>query len=432
MAELKKQHDELLEIRRQKLVELLSKEEQQYEQEFFANLETPEQVREKMAKRLHELKSKREEMRKAEVAAKMEARFRQSADELRKLDSHFIAASTKIDQEQQMLEKIKAQEQALQEEILYAKLCEADIAEREQRELKEREEKKKNLEEMMKLLNWQKQTREEAKTIENRKEKEEKEMLKTQWKDEDAKAKAAEEEKLRRMRELNNELIKHNELEQGLKNKMVELEKARDKAMITEIVETSKKLSDLEMEMKLKRLAEAKETLKTIDNRAELARQEELMIERLAEEERKKQMAREDEKFMKEQEARINLMKEVYDERARAVEFKKADKSKYAALQEEEKKYIAAKLLREQAEQEEKLALERLKKKQNQEDILEQVKSKEKEKKRTEQEKMYEKRAALLAEVEYKKKIEAEKERAQKEVEILKSTKGMAATGIAH
>ena len=92
----------------------------------------------------------------------------------------------------------------------------------------------------------------------------------------------------------------------------------------------------------------------------------------------------------------------------------------------EEKKYIQAKILREQAEQEEKEALARLKKKQNQGDVLEQVKEKEKYKKRTEQEKMYEKRAGMLAEVEYQKKIDLEKEKAKKEVQTLKSTKGMA------
>lgn len=43
-----------------------------------ANLETPEQVREKMAQRLFELKQRREEERQEEVARKMEQRFRDS------------------------------------------------------------------------------------------------------------------------------------------------------------------------------------------------------------------------------------------------------------------------------------------------------------------------------------------------------------------
>ncbi len=92
---------------------------------------------------------------------------------------------------------------------------------------------------------------------------------------------------------------------------------------------------------------------------------------------------------------------------------------------EEEKKYLQAKLLREQAEQEEKEALARLKKKQNQGDVIEQVKVKERDKRRTEQEKMYEKRAAMLAELEYQRRIDQEKERSQKEMHTLKTTKGM-------
>ena len=43
-----------------------------------ANLETPEQVREKMAQRLFELKQRREEERQEEVARKTEQRFRDS------------------------------------------------------------------------------------------------------------------------------------------------------------------------------------------------------------------------------------------------------------------------------------------------------------------------------------------------------------------
>jgi CRISPR/Cas system CSM-associated protein Csm5 (group 7 of RAMP superfamily) len=102
------------------------------------------------------------------------------------------------------------------------------------------------------------------------------------------------------------------------------------------------------------------------------------------------------------------------------------EKMKSKSIQEEEKRYLAAKIAREQAEQEEKKAAERLKKKQNQGDIIEQVKAKDKDKRRTEQEKMYEKRSAMLAEIEYQKKIDLEKEKTKKEVQTLKSTKGMA------
>lgn len=50
-------------LNRFRLKLLLETEDRMYEHEFMANLETPEQVREKMALRLIELKQKREEER---------------------------------------------------------------------------------------------------------------------------------------------------------------------------------------------------------------------------------------------------------------------------------------------------------------------------------------------------------------------------------
>jgi hypothetical protein len=43
-----------------------------YQEEFQANLETPEQVREKMAQRLMELKTRREAERQDEVSKRLE------------------------------------------------------------------------------------------------------------------------------------------------------------------------------------------------------------------------------------------------------------------------------------------------------------------------------------------------------------------------
>lgn len=53
-------------------------EEKEYEQEFFSIQETPEQVREKMAKRLQELRSKKAGMHEEEVQRKKEKQFRES------------------------------------------------------------------------------------------------------------------------------------------------------------------------------------------------------------------------------------------------------------------------------------------------------------------------------------------------------------------
>lgn len=61
-----------------RLKQLLDAEDHVYEQEFMANLETPEQVREKMAQRLEELKLRREQERQDEVNKRLEQRFKDS------------------------------------------------------------------------------------------------------------------------------------------------------------------------------------------------------------------------------------------------------------------------------------------------------------------------------------------------------------------
>lgn len=48
--------------------------------------ETPEQTRERMARRVKELKEEKEKRRMEEVNAKLDRRFEQNADELRKVD----------------------------------------------------------------------------------------------------------------------------------------------------------------------------------------------------------------------------------------------------------------------------------------------------------------------------------------------------------
>lgn len=63
ISQLRKEASDRLEERRIRLAALLNEEERMYQREFHENLETPEQVRGKMAERLAELKSKREEER---------------------------------------------------------------------------------------------------------------------------------------------------------------------------------------------------------------------------------------------------------------------------------------------------------------------------------------------------------------------------------
>lgn len=60
IADIKKREASNLNLRKARLAALLEAEDRMYEKEFHDNLETPEQVREKMFERLQFLKGKRE------------------------------------------------------------------------------------------------------------------------------------------------------------------------------------------------------------------------------------------------------------------------------------------------------------------------------------------------------------------------------------
>ena len=124
---------------------MLDAEDRVYEEEFMAHLETPEQVREKMAIRLNELKQRREEERVDEVNRRLEQRFKDTTDDLRKEQGKFFVYQCQMEREKQLMDKKRATEQKITEEHIYAQLWKLDLAAKEERERREVEEKKKRI-----------------------------------------------------------------------------------------------------------------------------------------------------------------------------------------------------------------------------------------------------------------------------------------------
>lgn len=87
-----------------------------YEKEFQDNLETPEQVRAKMAERLNEIKAQREEERQMVVQQAMDRKFKMETDDLRKEETSFMVAGCNIEREKQLMDKKAKLEQQIVEE----------------------------------------------------------------------------------------------------------------------------------------------------------------------------------------------------------------------------------------------------------------------------------------------------------------------------
>lgn len=83
------------------------------------------------------------------------------------------------------MDKKRAVEQKIAEEHVYAQLWKLDLAAKEERERREVEDKKKRVNDTQAVLDWQKDTRVQAKVQERELTEIERTMLKEQWKKED-------------------------------------------------------------------------------------------------------------------------------------------------------------------------------------------------------------------------------------------------------
>lgn len=116
-----------------------------------------------------------------------------------------------------------------------------------------------------------------------------------------------------------------------------------------------------------------------------------------------------EDKWRKEDQARINLLKDVYQNRAQYIELKKKLRDEEKWLVENEKAQIDAEIEKQNREHEEKMLKDAVYRKQHQGDILKQIGERDRAQRRELQEKMYEERAAKLAELQFTRKIQDQK-----------------------
>lgn len=233
----------------------------------------------------------------------------------------------------------------------------------------------------------------------------ERQMLNEQWKKEQEQEQELERQRHVLNRERNLELIRHNEAEKYLREEQLKSEKDRDKEMLTKAINKEQEIERLEQEERLRRRREVIELQQFYLQKAEDKKAEEQLIEYLTWLESEKQWKLREDKWRKEDEARINLMKQVYEDRAKTIAAKKmmTDEEKWRLQY--EKDIIASEIQRMQDEAEEKKTRDTLQKKNHQTDILKQINERDREQRRVIQEKMYEERAAKLAELEYSRRI---------------------------
>ena len=417
---LKNQKEIFLNMRRNKLSNLLKKEYEQYHQELINNMDTPEHQRQMMEEKLMNLKKIREEENKKYVDMQKEKIFFNDNEEVRKHDSEYNNMKCCFEQEDQMLDKLKRRYNNYLEEKAFDDINKIDYLKKLEREKKEEEEKIKKNKELNDYREFQR--KQELQNLEriNELNKLEKEKLKQQWAiDEQNELK----EKIYK-RELNkkvNEDIKYyNQIEKKKREEQEQYEKDQDKKMIEEILKKERALDEIDRMEKLKKKEELMKNSDFLKYKMQLKKEEEAWMDKLVEEERERQYQKEQTQWLKEQAARIELMKEVYKSRAEEIMRKKnlEEKEKQELIKERE---ILDKEIDNYNDQYWKLKEDELKKNKEEQDILKyQMQRKIDLKNREKQEEMYQKRMAELLEEEYQNKLKALRQIHLQKLEALK------------
>ena len=398
-----------LDLRRKKLSERLNKEESMYHQELINNQESPEDVRHKMELRLKELREKRLHDKSKSVQKLQEKRFYEATDELRKNDSEAFAMECYLEQENQMLDKLKKREKEKREEIFYVKLNEYDIQKKREKEREEEKLKKIKLKNIYEYQQWQRDQNEKFIKHNQEIDQLEKKKLKEQWTRDELKEKENEEQRRLMNQKVYLEIDKFNKKEEDQRKKAAEIEKRKDKELIESIVAREKALDLIDKKEKERKIKEFKQNKKYLEFIMSKKKEAEIWMDKIAQAEADREYKKEQEKWRQEDQKRIELLKDVYKGREQALIYQKKLKEDEKNSVIQERTILDDEINKYYDKLEEINKAEANKRKQHQNQLLYQIKEKEYLRKKERQDIRYEERASQLWEKEYQNKIDEQK-----------------------
>ena len=404
-----KQQEIFLDMRRKKLSELLNKEEAMYHQELITNQESPEDVRRRMEIKLKELREQRLNDRDENVNKLMERRFYEATDELRKNDSEAFAVECYLEQENQMLDKLKKREKEKKEEMFYVKLNEFDINKKIEKEKEEEKAKKNKIKNIYEYQQWQREQNEKAIKHDQEISKLEKQRLKEQWKRDELKEKENEEQRKLINKQVYLDIEKFNKKEEEERKKVIEFEKKKDKELVESIVEKEKALDLIDKKEKEKKIKEFEQNKKYLEYIMNQKKEAEIWMDKIAQDEADREYKKQQEEWMKEDAKRIQLLKDVYKGREEALKYQKKIKEDEKNAIKEDRKQVDKEINEYYDKLEQINKAEAIKRKQHQNQLKYQIKEKDDLRKRERQDVLYEERAAQLWEKEYQEKIKEQR-----------------------
>ena len=414
------QQEQFMNLKRKKLSNLLNSEELQYRNEIINNQETSDDVKRRMERELMELRKERLSQENNDIQKLNEKRFYDSADELRKNDSQAFAFECYLEQENQMLEKMKRREKEKQEEMFYVKLNEFDTKKKIENEKKDEIKQKNKLKNIYDYQQWQRDQKNQEMQHNYEINQLENERLKEQWR----RDKESDERNERNRKEMNIQVYKDieyfNKKEEEDRKKKLDIEKMKDKQLIDSIVAKEQALDLIDKQEKERKIKEFYENKKYLEYVINQKKEAELWMDKIAQEEADKEYKKEMEEWKKQEDKRIQLLKDVYKGREDTLKYKKQQIENEKNIIKQERQDLDQKVNEyyNYLEQIKKNEAEKRKTHQNQ--LRYQIQEKDRLRKREMQDKLYEERAAQLWEQDYQNKIDEQRALHLKRLQAIK------------
>lgn len=424
MQKFQEQRLKFMDMRRKKLSDLLKYEEEMYKQEIIAIQETPQQVREKMEQKLKGLVELKEKERLDLVQTLNERKFYADADQLRKNDSEAFAIECYLEQENQMLDKLKKRVQEKNEEQLYATLNELDIRKKKEHERIQQEEIEKKKQETYKFLEWQKEKQKEIQEKEKSLINLENERIKAQWEKDNQREHLEKINKVVKNQAVYKTIQEFNKQEEEVKKQRSDIERLKDRELIDNIVNKERALDEIDRREKDKKKAEFHQNKKYLEFVMNQKKEAEAWMDKIVAEEADKKWRKEQDAWIKQENARIELMKHVYKERENAIYRKRKIEQEDRDAILKERVTLEEEIDRYNKKLEEIKIEEAQRRKAHQEDLKYQMREKNMLRDKEKQDQIYDERAAKLWEMEYQKKIDMQRELHLKRLSEIKA-KGM-------
>ncbi|KAE9047476.1 hypothetical protein PR003_g1095 [Phytophthora rubi] len=327
VAQLKNQQESQLHSRRLRLAELYNREMEEWRDACLANVETPEDRKQKMIRRALELKERRERERQAVVEEKRMQQYRESCDDCRVEDSNRIQQLVLQDRDEQLEERRLIAEQEREIEIKMAQLWEEDRLKKEERDrrdvemvLKRNEEMKNILDLQVDLVQKQKAEMEERKRRENHEQLSEWERLKQV--EEDLEKKNREKEIMRALdvKKFNQERVEANRVSS-------ERERLYDQRLLEQALALEADTQRRERELQDKFRQDQLDYQRMLKRQVETEAEDSSFLVKLRKDMENEVWAKRDAEHNAEEAARQELLRQVLISRTNQIETKRATKT---------------------------------------------------------------------------------------------------------